>query len=100
MSARAPAFRAFDTEHVELADEIAEDDRAFARHYDIDLLNSLRVLADEKMIFGTWGSQTELVFRHWTHITNGPKAELFGSNNSPRRMTIGKLNVSQGCKTI
>jgi len=31
-SVRAPAFRALDPQHVELADQVAEDDRAVARH--------------------------------------------------------------------
>ena len=41
VSARASAFRALDAKQVELADQVAEDDRAVTRHCDIDLLNSL-----------------------------------------------------------
>jgi hypothetical protein len=32
VSARTPTLRALDAQHIELADRIAEDDRAFSRH--------------------------------------------------------------------
>src|SRR5262249_23985649 len=56
---RLTTFRALDPQKVELADQVAEDDRAVVGHYDIDLLNSLSFVTHEKMIFGACGSQTE-----------------------------------------
>jgi hypothetical protein len=40
-TARAPAFRALDPQHVELANQVAEDDRAFAGHCLSLLCNTL-----------------------------------------------------------
>ncbi len=57
-------------------------------------LSCRKVLADEKMILGNCGSQTDCVFRQLTRMMNGARTLLSGSSSSLFPTVMGKLRTS------